>query len=163
MKTQRLPFLAFLGATLVAEALADRYCCFGTGHEVGSCNGNCWPWDRLTRWIECGRRGDADCKYEGPPGSVRTECCYSQDACFIEEPQDCYLPAHADGFDSSLDEVELTCTVDGPFTYRNVPSYYGFGGTICGSDGFGGLDPHFQVRSSNTNPMTFNCPATFKC
>ena len=141
--TMRLLLTTLLAATLATVSLAEEFCCRGSKGKEDPCNPtkwNCWPMKRVARYGTCGRRGDTDCLYD-VPDSNKDNCCFTQAGCYGLE-NTCYGISEVPD-----DEAELYCTEDGPFFLPGGVPASGFRGTVCGGDGFGGLDPHFQVRS----------------
>ena len=135
---------ALLVAAAVSLTAADEdYCCLNSNGKEDPCNPEkwtCWPMARIRGFEACGRRGDFDCKFDFPD-SVRDECCYERSDCFGGAGDSCYFD-FATG--RNIFGEDRYCT-DDFFMSFGVPGI-GFSGTICGANGFGGLDPHFQVR-----------------
>jgi len=97
--------------------------------------------DRIARFGLCGRRDDVDCKYV--TGADR--CCGSTAGCYQQQSDSCYSISSA----SSFTEDDYNYCTEQYFWINNYVPAVGFEGTVCGSEGFGGLDPHFQVGAGN--------------
>ena len=133
-----------IASIFLPRCFGEDHCCLQSKGKVDSCNPDaytCWPMSRVYRWASCDRRGGVDCKYQGtdefPP--VRDTCCGGSAECFVpEEEVDFCYNAGAEGPDTRY------CTEE--FFWQGSAPQQGLQGTLCGGEGFGGLDPHFQVR-----------------